>query len=40
MPRTLAMLELVAQGERDIERGRLIPQREVFKALRKRLSPK
>lgn len=38
MKRSLAMLKLVAQGERDVRRGRLVPQDEVFKALRKRLT--
>lgn len=40
MRRSLAMLKLVAQGERDLAQGRSIPQAEVFRALRKRLTSK
>lgn len=40
MRRSLALLKLVAQGERDLSRGRSIPQTEVFRTLRKRLSSK
>ena len=32
---TLLMLKLIAQSEEDIRRGRLIPQDEVFKRIRK-----
>jgi prevent-host-death family protein len=35
--RTLAMLKLVAQGERDIARGRTVKQRDVFRGVRERL---
>ena len=38
--RSLTMLKLVAQGERDLARGRSIPQAEVFRSLRKRLTSK
>lgn len=38
--RSLAMLKLVAQGERDLARGRSISQSQVFEALRKRLRSK
>ena len=38
MRRSLAMLKLVAQGERDLSRGRSISQDRVFKTLRRRLS--
>jgi prevent-host-death family protein len=38
--RSLAMLKLVAQGERDLAKGKSIPQAEVFRALRKRLASK
>jgi prevent-host-death family protein len=38
--RTLAMLKLVALGERDVARGRTVPQDEVFRAARKRLASK
>jgi prevent-host-death family protein len=37
MRRSLAMLKLVAQGERDLARGRSVPQDVVFSSLRKRL---
>lgn len=37
---SLALLKLVAQGERDLSRGRSVPQAEVFRALRKRLTSK
>lgn len=36
--RTLTMLKLVAQGERDIARGCTVKQREVFRSARKRQS--
>jgi predicted transcriptional regulator len=36
--RALLMLKLIAQGERDIARGRTVKQRDVFRAARKRLS--
>lgn len=36
--RSLAMLKLVAQAERDIARKRLVSQDQVFKKLRKRLA--
>lgn len=38
MRRSLAMLKLVAQGERDLSRGKAVPQAQVFKTLRKRLA--
>lgn len=38
MRRSLAMLKLVAQGERDLARGRSISQDRVFRGLRKRLA--
>ena len=38
MRRSLAMLKLVAQGERDLARGRSISQHRVFRGLRKRLA--
>jgi prevent-host-death family protein len=38
--RSLAMLKLVAQGERDLAKGKSIPQAQVFRALRKRLTSK
>jgi prevent-host-death family protein len=38
--RSLAMLKLVAQGERDLAKGKSIPQAQVFRALRKRLTAK
>lgn len=38
--RSLAMLKLVAQGERDLARGRSISQSQVFQELRKRLRSK
>ena len=38
MRRSLAMLKLVAQGERDLSRGKSVPQDRVFRALRKRLA--
>lgn len=40
MRRSLAMLKLVAQGERDLAKGKSVPQAEVFRALRKRLASK
>lgn len=36
----LAMLKLIAMGERDIEKGRTIPQEEVFRSLKQRLRAK
>jgi prevent-host-death family protein len=39
LKRTLAMLKLVAQGERDVARGRTMKQRDVFRAARRRLTP-
>jgi prevent-host-death family protein len=38
--RSLAMLKLVAQGERDLARGRTVSNAEVFRSLRKRLAKK
>lgn len=38
LKRTLAMLKLVAQGERDVDEGRTSSQGEVFRAARKRLA--
>lgn len=35
--RSLAMLKLVAQGEKDAARGRVRPNRDVFRRLRARL---
>ena len=40
MRRSLAMLKLVAQGERDLAKRKSIPHAEVFRALRKRLASK
>lgn len=40
MRRSLAMMKLVAQGERDLAKGKSISQAEVFRALRKRLTSK
>lgn len=37
MKRSLAMLKLIAQGERDVRKGRLSRQDEVFRAVRKQL---
>lgn len=37
MRKTLAMLKLVSMGEEDIRNGKLIPQKEVFKKVEKRL---
>lgn len=37
LKRTLSMLKLVAQGERDADEGRTSSQRDVFRAARKRL---
>lgn len=36
--RTLAMLKLVAQGERDVDEGRTSSQDKVFRAARRRLA--
>jgi prevent-host-death family protein len=36
--RTLLMLKLVAQGERDLAQGRSVTQGAVFRALKKRLA--
>jgi prevent-host-death family protein len=38
MRRSLAMLKVVAQSERDLARGRSISQHRVFRGLRKRLA--
>jgi PHD/YefM family antitoxin component YafN of YafNO toxin-antitoxin module len=35
--RALLMLKLMVQGERDVEDGRVVPQKEVFADLRRRL---
>jgi PHD/YefM family antitoxin component YafN of YafNO toxin-antitoxin module len=35
--RALVMLKLMAQGERDLEEGRVVPQEQVFADLRRRL---
>lgn len=40
MRRSLAMMKLVAQGKRDLEKGKSVPQAEVFRALKKRLASK
>ncbi len=40
MRRSLAMLKLVAQGERDLAKRKSVSNSEVFRALRKRLSSK
>lgn len=36
MCQAMGLLKLVAQGEQDVREGRLISQKDVFKALRKR----
>ncbi len=38
MRRSLAMLKLVAQGERDLTKGKSLSHAQVFRALKKRLS--
>ena len=40
MRRSLAMMKLVAQGERQLAKGKSIPHAEVFRKLRKRLASK
>jgi prevent-host-death family protein len=37
MRQALAMLKLLAQGEEDVRRGRVVPQERVFAGLRARL---
>ncbi len=37
--RALALMKLIAMGEHDVQAGRIIPQDEVFRALRSKLAP-